>query len=139
MAAPPLNSGTMRPSNATDDRPVVGFAFPFRKEGGEFPKRVRDADCVKNNVFTLFKTPKRSRIMRPRVGTNAYDIIFETQGVLLATRLDRGVRQTLASGEPRAKPLKVIVSDDGTLTNVRVVYEVQGVREAVDLDPFAKG
>ena|GEM_PF-4282959 len=139
MAAPPLNSGTTRPSStAESQRDLVGISFPFRKENGEFPARVRNADCVQNNIFTLFKTPKRSRIMRPLMGTNAYDLVFESQGSLLKTRLDRGIRQTIKNGEPRANPLSIRITDTDSETTAEVLYEVQGVREVIALDPFQK-
>jgi len=135
----PQNTGTSRSSNQrSTDKSTVGIAFPFRKEDGEFPKRVRDIDCVRDDLITLFKTPIRSRIMRPKVGHVAHQAVFESQGSLLNARLQRIIRQTAKNNEPRVRVLSILVNQDKTEVTPTVNYITQGVRETITLDSIQK-
>lgn len=134
MADIPINSGTMRPSNQkASKRQLVGISFPFRKENGEFPARDRDADCVQNDLFTLFKTVARSRVMRPLVGHTANDVVFESKGGVLNARLQRIIRQTILNNEPRVDILQIRVSENDTTVASGVQYLIKGVVDKVDL------
>lgn len=119
-----------RPSNIkASNKKLIGFAFPFQKKNGRFPYTVEDAELVKNDLFALFSTPQNSRVMRPNLGTNAEELVFESQGDLLRVRLERSIRQTIASYEPRIAVLELTFQDVGTQTIVDVEYTFQGVRD----------
>lgn len=131
----PQNTGTTKASNQrASTQSVIGISFPFRKEDGEFPKRETDIACVKNDLLTLFKTPVRSRIMRPRMGHTAHQAVFESQGALLNARLQRVIRQTIANNEPRVQVLRIPVETSGTEVTPTIDYVVQGVRDSLELD-----
>lgn len=115
---------------------MVGISFPFRKEGGEFPVRVRDVDCVANDLVTLFKTPQRSRIMRPQVGHNTARLVFDSTGSLLNARLQRGVRQTIKNNDPRVVVQQITLDSEGTEVTPTIDYTVQGVPGSTVLAPI---
>lgn len=140
MADIPQNTGTTRPSNQTaSSKSVVGISFPFRKEDGEFPKRDYDRDCVQNDVFTLFQTPARSRIHRPKVGHNAFPAVFESQSGILNARLQRTIRQTIKNNEPRVIVLKITTVNSGTEVTPTVEYMTQGIKDKVELNGIQTG
>lgn len=133
----PQNTGTTRPSNQTGTtKPTVGISFPFRKEGGEFPVRVRDVACVENDLLTLFKTPQRSRIMRPKAGHNMDQLVFDSTGSLLNARLQRGVRQVIKNNDPRIAVQSITLETEGTAVTATVNHTVQGVPGSTELDPI---
>lgn len=114
-------------------RKLVGISYPFRKESGQFPKTEVDADAVRNDLFSLFQTPVRSRVMRPLVGATAYALVFESIGPLLVARLERSIRQTIFLNEPRVNVLGVETTDNGTEIVSLIAYEVQGIQDFLEL------
>lgn len=134
MADIPTNSGTTRPSNQkAATRKLVGISFPFRKENGKFPATDTDAECVQNDVFTLFNTVARSRVHRPLVGHRAHSMVFESQGALLRARLQREIRQTILNNEPRITIIAISLEQDGTAITPTVDYRVKGIRDSTNL------
>ena len=136
MATVVENPGSStRPSDEnSSDRDLVGIAFPFRKEAGEFPARVRNKDAVKSDLFTLFNTPRGTRRMRPKYGSNKEQLVFESTGPLLRARLERNIRQTITNHEPRVKVLAVAIQEQKTKVIALIVYIIQGVRDSIQLD-----
>lgn len=112
---------------------LVGISFPFRKEDGKFPAVQYDVDIVQNDLITLFKTPIRTRVMRPTFGTTAYELVFESVGPLLEARMQRSIRQTISMWEPRVRVLSIEISDQGTEMVALVQYEVYGIQDFVEL------
>ena len=129
------NSGTStRPSNKTTaNRDLVGIAFPFRKEKGEFPRKATNVDAVKSDIISLFNTPIRSRVMRRSFGNNAMELVFESTGPLLNARLQRNIRQTIANNEPRVVVIAIGITESNTQVVSTIVYSVQGVIDNVKL------
>lgn len=123
-----------RPSNQkASSKSVVGLAFPFRRENGELPLRLKDTDLVKSDLLALFQTPIRTRIMRPTVGHTVDFLLFESQGDLFKARMNRAIRQAIYMNEPRVRVISVSIEEDNTLVNVLIVYETQGVKDSVDV------
>lgn len=118
-------------------RRLKGISFPFRKADGQFPKVEVDKDAVKNDLTALFQTSVRTRVMRPLVGSNAHTLVFESIGPLLSARLERSIRQTIFLNEPRVTVLSVEIADVGTEVVALVTYDIQGIRDFVELS-FAK-
>lgn len=112
---------------------LVGISFPFRKEDGKFPAVQYDADIVQNDLITLFRTPIRTRVMRPTFGSNAHELVFESIGPLLEARMQRSIRQTIALWEPRVRVLSIEIADQGTMVAALVGYEIQGIQDFVEL------
>jgi phage baseplate assembly protein W len=112
---------------------LAGISFPFRKEAGQFPKKDLDQEAVRSNVIALFNLPLRSRIMRPNLGTTAYNLVFEPITPLLVTRLERSIRATLERGEPRASVVSVTISQNNTQLLADIVYVVTGIKNTVQV------
>lgn len=112
---------------------LIGLSFPFRKEAGEFPKKDYEQDAVRSNVIALFNMPLRSRIMRPELGTTAYNLVFEPITPLLVARLERSIRATIERGEPRAVVRSVTITQDNTKIFADIVYEVTGIKDNVQI------
>lgn len=136
MATVISNPGsTTRPANKTaSKKDVIGIAFPFRKEDGEFPKRAINVDAVKSDLISLFKTPIRSRMMRPVFGSNKEQLVFESTGPLLRARLERNIRQTVQMNEPRVQIVAVNVTEETTLVTATILYIVQGISDTITLN-----
>lgn len=118
---------------------LVGIAFPFRKEKGEFPKKVKDIEAVRSDFFSLFNTPVRTRVMRPNLGTDAHALVFESKGPLLNARLQRSIRQTIFINEPRVNVLAIKIDESDTLVTATIVYEVNGIQDSIELEfPIAE-
>lgn len=129
------NAGSsVRSSNQiAANRDIIGIAFPFRKESGEFPKKAINIDAIKSDIISLFKTPLRSRIMRPTFGSNKEDLVFESTGPLLRARLERNIRQTILNHEPRVRVVAINIVEEKTLVTATVLYVVQGISDTVTL------
>lgn len=134
MASSETNNSN-RPSNVRgSNRDLVGIAFPFQRGNGEFPMRVRNVACVSNDLLLLFKTPLRSRVMRPLVGTKVWTLVFEGTGPLLQARINRAVLMPIARQEPRVKARAISISEKDTLVDTTIYYTVQGVKQDLDLE-----
>lgn len=67
--------------------------------------------------------------MRPSVGSNVWNFVFENTGPVLNARMDHEVRRAIAEGEPRATVLNVGLSEEGRNDGgkniiVTVIYSV---------------
>jgi len=127
-------SSTRSADAKAGDRDLVGIAFPFRKEGGEFPARVRNKDAVKSDLITLFNTPLGSRRMRPNYGSNKEVLVFESTGPLLRARLERNIKQTITNSEPRVKVLAVVIQERKTEVIALIIYLIQGVKDSIQIN-----
>jgi phage baseplate assembly protein W len=126
---------TTRPADVTSgNKTLIGIAFPYRKEGGEFPKRVFNTDAVKNDLTLLFDTPLGSRRMRPLFGSNKEVLVFESTGPLLVARLSRNIRQTIFLNEPRVRVLAIAVQEKKSLVVAQILYIIQGVQDTITLE-----
>jgi len=131
----PNTGSTTRPSNqTTSNRNLVGISFPFRKENGEFPKKAVNTDAVKSDILSLFATQLGSRPMRRSYGSNASELVFESQGALLNARLQRNIKQTIANNEPRITVVGIGIEETNTLVTATIVYVIQGVVDRVELN-----
>lgn len=135
MATVVENPGSsIRPSNKdSSNKDVIGISFPFRKEGGEFPKRAVNIEAVRSDLISLFETPLRSRIMKPTFGSNKEQLVFESTGPLLRARLERNIRQTIFVNEPRVSVVDVAIEETNTLVTATILYIVQGVSDTIEI------
>lgn len=136
MATVVENAGsTTRPADQkASDRDLVGIRYPFQKLKGEFPAKVRNKDAVQTDLIQLFKTPIRSRVMKPAHGHNLDLIVFESTGALLQARIDRNVRQIIRNNEPRVTVIGLRIEEENTLVTTTVFYEIQGVRDSFQIE-----
>ncbi len=110
---------------------IRGIAFPFRGSTTSFPAVSTDVDVIADNISRILTTPRGSRVMRPDAGSDTYSFVFESTGPLLQARVDNEVRRAIGVGEPRARVLRVDVTerelDEGVEVLVDVTFEVVGV------------
>lgn len=112
---------------------LTGISFPFRKESGQFPKKDTLQEVVRSNIIALFNLPLRTRIMRPNLGTTAYNLVFEPITPLLIARLERSIRATFERGEPRANVVGITVTQNNTQLLADIVYVVNGIKDSVQI------
>lgn len=112
---------------------AIGISYPFRREDGQFPKMEKGEECVKSDLMTLFQTPLRSRVMRPTLGSDANLYVFEPNTDLLKSMLERSIKQTIVSNEPRVKVLKYTFVQEDTKITTDILYQVLGQQDALTM------
>jgi phage baseplate assembly protein W len=113
---------------------LKGIAYPFRKDNGQFPAVDEDEECVKSDLIMLFRTPVRSRIMRPEYGTIVDRLVFESTGDLLNARLERTVKQAILVHENRVVVNSFTVETETNLITADIQYSVQGISDSVQIE-----
>jgi len=118
---------------------VIGISYPFRKENGQFPAMEENVDAVKSDLLGLFRTPMRSRVMRPTYGTIVDSLVFENTGPILEARIERSVKQAISIHEPRVKVNAFEIDTQRNLVVVDVQYSVQGISDNVQIELESAG
>lgn len=108
-----------------------GIAFPFQKGKSGYPAMVEDEECVWNDVKLLFATSKRSRVMKPSLGTRLQALVFENTGALLNAKIYREIVTAVANFEPRAFVSSLTVSDNGTTVTIDTVVTIRGISKTI--------
>lgn len=113
---------------------VRGIAFPFGKSATGFPATKDDEDLVEDNIRRILTTRRGERVMRPEVGSDAHDFVFENVGAVLRAAINHEARRAIAANEPRARVLSVVAgqqdrTDGGSEVVVEIVYEVAGLTQ----------
>jgi phage baseplate assembly protein W len=93
-----------------------GIAFPFRKGPTSFPEGCEDQQAIKQSLVQIVMTVKGERYMRPAMGVNALDYLFEVPDEDTIARLRQELVRAIGLYEKR-----VVVQ------SIRTV--VQGVEE----------
>jgi len=111
---------------------IRDISFPFRKGVTSFPAMVEGDSVLADNIRRILLTPQGSRVMRPDVGSNLWEFIFDNVGPVLMARIDYEVRRAIAAGEPRVRVLQVStdqvdLENGDTKITVEVYYEANGV------------
>ena len=110
---------------------ILGIAFPFGRSSTSLPAIATDEEVVADNIERILQTPRGSRVMRQDAGSDVYAFVFESTGPYLRARIDNEVRRAVGVGEPRARILRVDVTEsetaDGRQVVVDVTFEVVGV------------
>lgn len=125
-----------RSNEKPSDKKRIGIAFPFQKRNGKFPYALTEAQLVKNDLQMLFNTPLGSRPMRPNEGSDAEGFVFESQGALLNTQLERSIRQTILNSGITVNVLTIRFKSLDTQIVADVEYLIYGVRDnlAISID-----
>jgi phage baseplate assembly protein W len=108
---------------------LAGISWPFRIEDNGLPAPAKGTEVVRSALIMLMKTPKRSRVMRPTLGTGLNDIIFENQGPLLSSLVQRQIASAIADFLPQVRILDITTKEIGTTLAVNVQYSIQNVRD----------
>lgn len=112
---------------------AIGISYPFRRDSGQFPKMDKGAECVKSDLMTLFRTPIRSRVMRPTLGSDAERYVFEPNNDFLQILLERSIKSTIVFNEPRVDIIKYTFSQSGTMIVTDILYSVQGQYDSLTM------
>lgn len=113
---------------------AIGISYPFRRADGQFPKMEYGANAVDSDLVMLFRTPLRSRVMRPKVGTDAESQVFEPNVSFLEIQLETSIKRTIVLNEPRVKILNYEHERDGTKIKTDIRYSVLGQPRDIALE-----
>jgi phage baseplate assembly protein W len=79
-----------------------------------------NVEAVKRSVRNLVNTNFYERPFHPEIGSNVRSVLFEPVSPIVATVLERHIRDVIANFEPRAELVDVIVSDNSDANEYRV-------------------
>lgn len=89
---------------------VLSFAFPFSVGEQNFPKEATDADAIKASIIQIVTTAKGERVMRPDFGCSAFDFVFEGDSDTFRALVEREIRMSITTWEPRVRIDSVAVT-----------------------------
>jgi len=112
----------------------IGIKFPYQKGRRGFPATVTGQDAIKSDLLFLFKTKKRSRVMKPQMGLGLEQIVFENTGPLLRARLHRAIARVVADYEPRITIEQLIVQENKTEVIIDLYYSFKDVSDSLTFD-----
>jgi phage baseplate assembly protein W len=115
-----------------------GIAFPFNKSKTSFPAVKEDDDLIEDNIRRILLTKRNERVMRPDVGSDMFDFVFENIGSVMRAGITQETRRALGANEPRVRVLDVSVEQQqnatgGTEVLVIVTYEANRQRKQTAL------
>ena len=95
-------------------------------------------EAVKRSVRNLINTNFYERPFHPEIGSNVRSILFEPVSPIVASVLERHVRDVVENFEPRAELIDVVVSDnaDANEYRVQIKFFVVNSSDIVDMNIF---
>jgi len=95
-------------------------------------------EAVKRSVRNLINTNFYERPFHPEIGSNVRSILFEPVSPIVASVLERHVRDVVENFEPRAELIDVVVSDnaDANEYRVQIKFYVVNSSDIVDMNIF---
>lgn len=106
-----------------------GLSFPLRVDSRGRLATTAGAAKVEQAIWMLLSTALGERVMRPDLGCEAHDILFEPNSPATVARLVDRVRRALATGEPRIDVIDVVAETSETSPNlvaIRIDYRIRG-------------
>jgi phage baseplate assembly protein W len=100
-----------------------GWRFPIVPDAGGGLRYVDGDENVGQSLMLLLSTGWGERVMRPRFGTNARDLVFAPGSVANLKALEESVRDAVRDHEPRVRLVGVVATPD-VLEPERVEIEV---------------
>jgi phage baseplate assembly protein W len=104
-----------------------GIAFPFRKGPVNFPEVCEDRAAIKQSLVQIVMTVKGERYMRPTMGVNALDFLFESAGDEMVAELRQELMQAIGLFEKRVSVQNiqaVVQGDDSNELVVTINYYI---------------
>ena len=89
-----------------------GWRFPIVPDAGGGLSYVDGDDNVGQSLFVLLSTGWGERVMRPRFGTHARDLVFAPASIVNLKALEQSVHDAVRDHEPRARVVSVVVTPD---------------------------
>ena len=95
-------------------------------------------EAVKRSVRNLINTNFYERPFHPEIGSNVRSILFEPVSPIVASVLERHVKDVIENFEPRAELIDVQVSDnaDANEYRVQIKFYVVNSSDIVDMNIF---
>ena len=95
-------------------------------------------EAVKRSVRNLINTNFYERPFHPEIGSNVRSVLFEPVSPIVATVLERHVRDVVENFEPRAELIDVQVTDnsDANEYRVQIKFYVVNSSDIVDMNIF---
>ena len=95
-------------------------------------------EAVKRSVRNLINTNFYERPFHPEIGSNVRSILFEPVSPVVASVLERHVKDVVENFEPRAELIDVQVSDnaDANEYRVQIKFYVVNSSDIVDMNIF---
>ena len=95
-------------------------------------------EAVKRSVRNLINTNFYERPFHPEIGSNVRSILFEPVSPIVASVLERHVRDVVENFEPRAELIDVLVSDnaDANEYRVQIKFYVVNSSDIADMNIF---
>lgn len=91
------------------------------------PAQAKGSDVIRSTLIALLLTRKRSRVMRPDVGTNLLNFIFEIQGPVLRALIEKEITDSVRNQIPNINILNIAIRESGSAVLVNIVYSIFGV------------
>tara|TARA_R100000479_G_scaffold101194_1_gene50378 strand:- start:244 stop:684 length:441 start_codon:yes stop_codon:yes gene_type:complete len=97
-----------------------------------------NVEAVKRSVRNLINTNFYERPFHPEIGSNVRSILFEPVSPIVASVLERHVKDVIENFEPRAELIDVQVSDnaDANEYRVQIKFYVVNSSDIVDMNIF---
>lgn len=118
---------------------IYGISYPFRVEGAGLPSKAVGLDVIKSALIVLLKTAKGSRVMRPTLGTNLNQLLFENVGPLLHPLIEREILTAIRDELPMVEVTDININDDDHKVTVNIFYIVQGVADSTGSVELSSG
>ena len=95
-------------------------------------------EAVKRSVRNLINTNFYERPFHPEIGSNVRSVLFEPVSPIVASVLERHVKDVVENFEPRAELIDVQVSDnsDANEYRVQIKFYVVNSSDIVDMNIF---
>jgi phage baseplate assembly protein W len=95
---------------------IFSIQFPFKAGTQAFPNPAFDDDAIMSSIIQIICTGKKSRVMRPDFGCDAFSFVFENNDDNFRRLVEREVRSSLAKWEPRIQVDAVTVESGDDIT-----------------------
>jgi phage baseplate assembly protein W len=105
-----------------------GWRFPIVPDPGGGMRYVDGDENVGQSLALLLSTGWGERVMRPRFGTNARELVFAPGSVANLAALETSVRDAVGEHEPRADLVSVVATPDPQepeRVDIEVTYTVR--------------
>jgi len=105
-----------------------GWRFPIVPDAGGGLRYVDGDENVEQSLVLLLSTGWGERVMRPRFGTNARELVFAPGSVANLKALESSVREAVSAYEPRVRLVSVVATPDpleAERVDIEVTYTVR--------------
>jgi phage baseplate assembly protein W len=98
----------------------------------------RDEDAVKESMKNLILTNRGERLMRPFIGGNIRDMLFENITPVTIKIIQESIRDTIETYEPRASLIDVVVTSsiDDNAVQVAIYFYINNNEQPITLNLF---